>query len=78
MKKKQETVKLSKKSKKTIDDFINALSEINRIQNKTVSKYYSFKNTLKDCLNIIYSEQHKHQFTGFQIPLILKHKMDAQ
>ena len=62
MKKKQETVKLSKKSKKTIDDFINALSEINRIQNKTVSKYYSFKNTLKDSLYLLNSEQYKNHF----------------
>ena len=78
MKKKQEEVLLSKKTKKAIDNSIKLLCEINKKQNKSLSKYYSFKNTLKDCLNIIYSEQHKHQFTGFQIPLILKHKMDAQ
>jgi len=67
MKKKQEEVQLSKKTKKTIDYFINFVSEINKQQNEVLkkyppSKYYSFKNTLKDSLYWLNSEQYKNHF----------------
>ena len=62
MKKKQETVKLSKKTKKTIDNSIKLLCEINKKQNKSLSKYYSFKNTLRDYLYVLNSEQYKNHF----------------
>jgi low affinity Fe/Cu permease len=56
-KKKNVKLTLSKKNKKTIDKFIKMLSDMNKRQNKTVTPYYSFKDTLTDYLNVIFSEQ---------------------
>ena len=59
MKKKKETYTLSKKNKKTIDKFIKILSDLNKDQNKMVTSYYSFKETLTDYLKVVFSEEWK-------------------
>ena len=57
MKKKNKKLTLSKKNKKMIDKFIKVLSGLNKNQNKTVTSYYSFKETLNDYLKVVFSEE---------------------
>ena len=56
-KSKNKKLTLSLKNKKLIDKFIKMISDMNKKQNKTVTSYYSFKETLTDYLKVILSEQ---------------------
>ena len=56
-KSKNKKLTLTLKNKKLIDKFIKMISDMNKRQNKTVTSYYSFKDTLTDYLNVILSEQ---------------------
>ena len=56
-KSKNKKLTLTTKNKKLIDKFIKMISDMNKKQNKTVTSYYSFKDTLTDYLNVILSEQ---------------------
>lgn len=56
-KSKNKKLTLTLKNKKLIDKFIKMISDMNKKQNKTVTSYYSFKDTLTDYLNVILSEQ---------------------
>tara|TARA_X000000950_G_scaffold197769_1_gene238233 strand:- start:503 stop:739 length:237 start_codon:yes stop_codon:yes gene_type:complete len=56
-KSKNKKLTLTLKNKKLIDKFIKMISDMNKKQNKTVTSYYSFKETLTDYLKVILSEQ---------------------
>ena len=56
-KSKNKKLTLTTKNKKLIDKFIKMISDMNKKQNKTVTSYYSFKETLTDYLKVILSEQ---------------------